>query len=323
MSPPWMPLYIADYRADTPHLSAAEHGAYLLLIMHYWQHGGLPRDDGQLARIASMLPAEWKRSRATIAAFFVNWKHARIDAELANADAKHARRSEAGKAGGFAKAKGWQNPGKSPDKNVAMPQQKPGNALASSSQPQPERSASHPSSALPPDWPADWLEQLREHGQPGAGMPGAIAHGVGPLLELAKRGFAWSAMIDGVTAATEKIDRVSTISPVLAFIETAQRDLAKARGNGANGAAPRPNGKVQIEDTPEFATQGYGLGKYEGQWIKPADESMWRSRIREINNCAQWRDEWGPPPGQPGCRLPPELVQLISPYYRKQFGIAA
>lgn len=84
MSPPWMPLYIADYRQDTAHLSAAEHGAYLLLIMHYWSAGSLPTEDRQLARIAAMSPSEWKRSRSTIQPFFLDgWKHKRIDAELA------------------------------------------------------------------------------------------------------------------------------------------------------------------------------------------------------------------------------------------------
>lgn len=83
MSPPWMPLYIADYRADTAHLSAAEHGAYLLLIMHYWSTGGLPDDDRQLARIACMTTGEWKRSKPVVQAFFHDgWKHGRIDKEL-------------------------------------------------------------------------------------------------------------------------------------------------------------------------------------------------------------------------------------------------
>jgi uncharacterized protein YdaU (DUF1376 family) len=85
-SKPWMPLYIADYRRDTAHLSAAEHGAYLQLIMHYWTTGGLPKEDAPLARIASMTASEWKRSRRTVAAFFTSdWQHKRIDAELTKA----------------------------------------------------------------------------------------------------------------------------------------------------------------------------------------------------------------------------------------------
>ena len=67
---PWMPLNIADYLADTAHLGPAEHGAYLLLIMHYWQHGGLPDDDRRLARIARMTEEEWAGVRDTIAGFF-------------------------------------------------------------------------------------------------------------------------------------------------------------------------------------------------------------------------------------------------------------
>jgi uncharacterized protein YdaU (DUF1376 family) len=85
-SKPWMPLYIADYRADTAHLSAAEHGAYLLLIMHYWQTGGLPKEDAPLARIACMSASEWRKVRPTIAAFFNDdWSHKRVDEEIAAA----------------------------------------------------------------------------------------------------------------------------------------------------------------------------------------------------------------------------------------------
>ena len=57
MRRPWMPLYVADYLANTGRLSAAEHGAYLLLIMQYWT-GRLPDDDTQLARIAWITAAD-------------------------------------------------------------------------------------------------------------------------------------------------------------------------------------------------------------------------------------------------------------------------
>lgn len=86
MSPPWMPLYVGDYRLDTARLSAAEHGAYLLLIMEHWASGALPDDDRDLARIACMSDREWKITKPRIQRFFVNgWKHKRVLAELQKA----------------------------------------------------------------------------------------------------------------------------------------------------------------------------------------------------------------------------------------------
>lgn len=102
---PWMPLYIGDYQADTRHLSAVQHGGYLLLIMHYWQRGGLPDDDSQLARIACMAPSEWRRHRPVIRSFFGDgWRHARIEQEIAEAEEAYERRAKAGRAGGKARA---------------------------------------------------------------------------------------------------------------------------------------------------------------------------------------------------------------------------
>lgn len=82
----WMPLNVGDYLKDTRRLTAAQHGAYLLLIMEYWTAGNLPQDDGALARIACMTPNEWKKERAVIASFFgEQWTHKRINKELAKA----------------------------------------------------------------------------------------------------------------------------------------------------------------------------------------------------------------------------------------------
>ena len=110
MNLPRMSLHIGDYRKDTGHLRAAQHGAYLLLIMHYWTKGSLPNDDRQLASIACMTDREWKQSRAILAEFFgTDWSHKRIDAELEAAKEAYERRAAAGHKGGRAKAEGKQS----------------------------------------------------------------------------------------------------------------------------------------------------------------------------------------------------------------------
>lgn len=99
-----MPLYVADYLGDTGHLTTLEHGAYLLLIMHYWQKGELPADDAKLARIAKMTQPQWVKSRDTLADLFQpGWKHKRIDREMHDATEAYERRARAGSLGGRAK----------------------------------------------------------------------------------------------------------------------------------------------------------------------------------------------------------------------------
>lgn len=69
MKRPYMPLFWGDFFADTLHLSAAEIGAYLLLIAYAWQNDGVvPLDRAH--RIARMNPWHWNRIKDTIEAFF-------------------------------------------------------------------------------------------------------------------------------------------------------------------------------------------------------------------------------------------------------------
>ena len=92
MSQPWMPLYVADYLADTRRLTTLEHGAYMLLIMEYWRNGGLPKDDQTLARIVGLTLEDWLCVRIAVAMLFTHeWTHKRIDHELARAREKSAK----------------------------------------------------------------------------------------------------------------------------------------------------------------------------------------------------------------------------------------
>ena len=85
----WMPLFVADYLADTNRLTTVQHGAYLLLIMDYWRNGALPDDDAILAQVTRMSPDAWSIAKATIQAFFQiengKWTHRRIELEMEKA----------------------------------------------------------------------------------------------------------------------------------------------------------------------------------------------------------------------------------------------
>ncbi len=99
----WMPLYVADYLADTTRLTTAQHGAYLLLIMAYWRAGeALADDDDDLAAITRQPVKDWQRMRPKIAPFFNvidgMWCHRRIEVEIERAMANRAQKETAGKA---------------------------------------------------------------------------------------------------------------------------------------------------------------------------------------------------------------------------------
>jgi uncharacterized protein YdaU (DUF1376 family) len=171
MSRPWMPLYVADYLADTAHLRAAESGAYLHLIMHYWQHGGLPQDDRQLTAIARMSSAEWRRARGTLAAFFTDgWKHKRIEVEIEEAKAKYEARAKAGQKGGKAKAGVKQNPS-----NATA------NDLAGLYQPQPPSVPNGTGAEAPPDPKKELFDRGRQVlGRESGGLISKLLRACGP-----------------------------------------------------------------------------------------------------------------------------------------------
>lgn len=179
----WMPLYIADYLADTMHLTAAQHGAYLLLIMEYWRTARpLPNDDVTLSRLARMPFRNWVQTKAAVLQFFdaagQELRHKRIDAELAEASERYEkmrRRTEAASKARWLR-NGQQNDTVTDTVTDTQPQPQP--------QPQRDRIEDAPrriptatqqnrGSRLPPDWAPD--EPLREFASKLGLDPGAEA----------------------------------------------------------------------------------------------------------------------------------------------------
>lgn len=114
----FMPVYIGDYLGDTSDLTTLEHGAYLLLLFHYWKKAqALPSDDVRLAQIARLRPDEWDTIKVTVRAFFTETvtvtagvtvtvlTHSRVEKELERAERKYLSRKAASERANEAKAK--------------------------------------------------------------------------------------------------------------------------------------------------------------------------------------------------------------------------
>lgn len=234
-----MPWWVADYLADTQHLSTVEHGAYCLLIMHYWRHGSVPDDNKQLAAITKLKLSDWLKHRATVATFFLEgWKHKRIETEIAKANAKHEKRQTSGKKGGDASAKVKQNPSNATS-----------NAQASSSYSESEKKDSE-ANASGADAPRDVRKELFEEGlQILARITGKTPNSCRSTVGL------WLKSVDDeaihVLGAIEEADRNRVADPV-AWINRAlkpKQSIGSVNGFHRNGS---PVGGREGQET--FAT---------------------------------------------------------------------
>lgn len=172
----WMPLYIADYLADTMRLSTEQHGAYLLLLMDYWRSGPLPDNDQVLASIARLSIDRWGETRGLLVGFFSVidgfWVHKRVDVEMAKAIAFRERQKANGSKGGRPKQpkeNPWVNPRGNPEETPSpspTPTHKEQEKAGAAGAPQ------NRGSRLAVDWslPNDWRAEATDSGVPAGSI---------------------------------------------------------------------------------------------------------------------------------------------------------
>ena len=98
---PYIPINIPDYLADTWHLDTTDHGAYLLLIMNYWQTQK-PIPENRVQGITRLDNDRYNSVMGTLKEFFQvdengDWFHPRINADLQEIKRKSELASIAGK----------------------------------------------------------------------------------------------------------------------------------------------------------------------------------------------------------------------------------
>lgn len=100
-----MPIFPRDFLAATEGLSAVDGWAYIRLILHAWlEHGYLPYDPAELARLGKVTPLEWVATWRRLASFWDvedgRISQGRLLYERERAIQLRQARSRAGKKGG-------------------------------------------------------------------------------------------------------------------------------------------------------------------------------------------------------------------------------
>lgn len=179
MSIPYMPLFVADYEADTAHLTVEEDGIYMRLLRLCWRTPGcsVPDDDEWIKRRLRVSDDEFETVKRVIAEFFERDKarvfSPRLQREHERINETSQRRRNAGKKGGRPNT-----PPKTKEKleSPALTKQKQTESPASQLEPElePDTKEEEPNgsskktraSRLSEDWslPDDWFQWALDEG---------------------------------------------------------------------------------------------------------------------------------------------------------------
>jgi len=305
-SPPFMQLYVADFLADTQHLTTEETGAYLLILMTMWRAGGnLPHDLKVLSRTARLSGRSWSNAWKRLGPLFVitegHVTQKRLAKEFEKAVQKNALRVSSGARGGAAKALKSKEP---PPSNASLLPEH----LLQTSDIRKKKPVSSPSQPLQASLLADASETVpskkekeAEFGAFYAAFPRKAARGAAETAYWrARKGASAEVLLAGAhryAALRKGEDPKYTKYPATWLNGTCWLDEAV----GGSGAA----GSGEDATTPDL-------------WVWRL-EAFHHGNAEEDVEPGYWQDKWGPAPGQTGCLVPNEAQAI----FRRRHPLAA
>lgn len=272
---PSLPLFTDAYLADTRHLTAQEHGAYLLLLMMAWRMPDcrLPNDDAKLAKWACVDARTWKRIKPTVMAFWTlaedHWSQSRLSREREFVSKRADVARENGKQGGRPKPQNY-NGSDNPAGSLRVTQQK-----APSPKPLVKEPIAQQPNAASAALPSDWLERSLD------------ANGIAGFREERSIGLMNPAAIVGLLEAGFDFER-----DWLASIRAKPNPQAKTWGYFVPQTRDFAATKARVASVPKPLPQG----------------EDWNLRLEVFRKNGTWIPAWGERPGEPGCRVPAELL---------------
>ncbi len=278
---PALPLFTDAYLADTRHLSAEQHGAYLLLLMEAWRRPSctLPDDDEMLARLACMSQERWALNREVVLAFWTldgrrkEWSQLRLTDERSYVRQKSL--SQRHKA-----AKRWKT--KTKGDAVAMPEGMP--------------------EGMPDGCPLP--------------TPTIVDTNVSTLSETTGKPKASKRAKNAYTPEFESFWKAYPSTEGQSKLNAFREWQKLAPEEQAQAMTSLPSYAALLKRHTERAVkhvQGYLSGRmFEtlgGATVTELETpEQWRKRLAHARTKHEWFPKWGAVPGSQGCRVPAELL---------------
>jgi uncharacterized protein YdaU (DUF1376 family) len=275
---PVLPLFTDAYLSDTLHLTTAQHGAYVLLLMAAWRSKdcSLPDDDAFLSKITRMDRRTWLANKATVMAFWTlgedaKFRQGRLSDERKNVEAKRASKTAAGKASAL-------------KRHERSSTELPTEAQRNSTIPSPSPSREEVIRPKPPAAASDlFQDQHIEKPRKRRGYPDEFstlwsAYPTDPGMSKLEAFKAW-----------DRLDQADK-ARLLASVPGWKAWTAKQGKDYRMLHLCRYISQRRFETVQEVAV---------GDWPK---------RLAWARENRQWPRKWGAMPGQPGCEVPAHLL---------------